>query len=76
MSDIEKKRLELGFTRFTNRHFDKPSNCRNLAQVQFYVRELSFKIEELKNRFNYVPQIAFKLLREYKEFQNKLLVTV
>jgi len=72
MSDIEKRRLEQDFTNFTKRHFEKPSKCRNLAQVQFYVRELSFKIEELKNRYNYVPEIAYKLLREYKESQNKL----
>lgn len=73
MSDFEKKRVEVELKAFTSRNFEKPSECRNLDQIRFYVRELCIKIEELEDRFNYVPQWAYSLLAQYNSRQNAIL---
>jgi len=73
MSDYEKQLLENNFKKFTRKHFERPSRCKNIGQIQYYVQELSLKIEEFKSRFNYVPNIAYVLLSEYNASQNKLI---
>ncbi len=73
MNDYEKKKLEMELRNFTARNFERPSNCRNLDQIRFYVRELCSKIEEYENRFNYVPSSAYSLLAQYNTVQNQLL---
>ena len=74
MSDYEKKRLELELRNFTSRNFERPSDCRNLDQIRFYVKELCGKIEEYEMRFNYVPQWAYSLLAQYNLVQNRMLL--
>ncbi len=74
MSNYEIKQLEKDFKRFTKKHFEHPSRCKNLGQVQFYVKELSVKIEEFRSRFNYVPKSAYVLLSEYNASQNKMII--
>lgn len=73
MSNPEKKSLEIEFRSFTSRNFEKPSRCRNIEQVQYYVRALCLKIEEFEKRFNYVPTAAYSLLAQYNEKQNKMI---
>lgn len=73
MSPFERKKLDLDFARFASRHFEKPRNCRNLDQIRFYVNELSGKIKELKQNFNYVPDEAYELLTKYNELQNSII---
>ncbi len=73
MSDFEKKKLEMELKNFTSRNFVGPSDCRNLDQIRFYVRELCSKIEEYENRFNYVPSWAYSLLTQYNAVQNKMI---
>lgn len=73
MSDYEKKQLEKDFKRFTSKHFESPSKCKNLGQIQFYVKELTTKISEYRNQFNYVPDHAYVLLHDYNASQNKLI---
>jgi hypothetical protein len=73
MSEFEKKQLELDLKTFTTRNFVRPSDCRDITQIQFYVRELCLKIEEYESRFNYVPQWAYSLLAQYNLVQNKLI---
>lgn len=73
MSDFERKRIEMELKEFTFRNFEKPSECRNLDQIRFYVRELCLKIEELEGRFNYVPQWAYSLLAQYNSIQNNMV---
>ncbi len=73
MSPFEQKKLDLEFERFVSQHFDKPRNCRNLDQIRFYVNELSGKIKELKQNFNYVPDQAYTLLSKYNELQNSMI---
>ncbi|MEO1054303.1 MAG: hypothetical protein AAFX87_26940 [Bacteroidota bacterium] len=73
MSDFEKKRIEKEFQKFTEQHFESPRRCKNLDQIRFYVRELSLKIEDFKQRFNYVPQAAYTLLAQYNLLQNKMV---
>ena len=67
MSTIEKKKIENDFKRFADRHFEKPNKCRTLHQVQFYIRELSVKIDEFNRNFNFVPTDAYILLAEYNK---------
>lgn len=75
MSSYEKKKLEMELKQFTVRNFEKPDQCRDLEQIRFYVKELCSKIEELENRFNYVPDFAYTLLAQYNARQNSLLQT-
>lgn len=75
MSDYERKTIETELRMFTSRNFIKPSECRNLEQIRFYVRELCLKIEELECRFNYVPGFAYTLLAQYNSRQNGILST-
>ncbi|MEX1238627.1 MAG: hypothetical protein WEB30_02890 [Cyclobacteriaceae bacterium] len=73
MSEFEKKHLEFELRNFTARNFVRPSECRNLDQIRFYIRELCVKIEEYKKRFNYVPNTAYCLLSQYNSRQNSIL---
>lgn len=73
MSENEKKNLELELRKFTARNFVRPSECRNLDQVRSYIRELCVRIEEYKERFNYVPNTAYSLLSQYNSRQNSML---
>lgn len=73
MSEFEKKHLETELKKFTARNFVRPSDCRNLEQIRFYIRELCLKIEEYKKRFDYVPNTAYALLSQYNSKQNTML---
>lgn len=73
MSEFERKKIEVEFKIFTSKNFERPSDCRNLEQIRFYVRELCQKIEELEGRFNYVPNWAYVLLAQYNARQNGML---
>ncbi|MGC1240805.1 MAG: hypothetical protein WA874_04410 [Chryseosolibacter sp.] len=73
MSEFEKKHLELELKKFTARNFVRPSDCRNLDQIRFYIRELCEKIEDYRRRFNYVPNAAYSLLSQYNSRQNSIL---
>ncbi|NOS92954.1 MAG: hypothetical protein HOP30_13605 [Cyclobacteriaceae bacterium] len=73
MTDFEKRKLEMELKNFTSKNFEKPSDCRNAAQIRFYVRELCNKIEEYETRFNYVPAWAYSLLSQYTAVQNRMV---
>ena len=73
MNDFERKKLEMDLKDFTSRNFERPSDCRNAAQIRFYVRELCTKIEEYEHKFNYVPGWAYSLLMQYTTVQNKMV---
>ena len=73
MSNFERKKLELDLLKFTHRNFESPTNCRNIDQIRFYVRELCLKIEEYERRFNFVPTSAYSLLAQYNLVQNQLI---
>ncbi len=73
MTEYEKRKLEVEFKNFTSQNFESPSNCRNIDQIRFYVRELCMKIEEYERHFSYVPNWAYTLLAQYNLEQNKLL---
>jgi len=75
MTDYERKKLENDLKAFASRNFIKPSECRNLEQIRFYVRELCLKIDEFENRFNYVPGYAYTLLAQYNLRQNGIINT-
>ena len=73
MTSFEQQRIETNLRIFTARNFERPSDCKNLDQVRFYVRELCLKIEELESKFSYVPQWAYTLLAQYNARQNAML---
>ena len=73
MSNFERKKLEMDLRNFTDRNFESPSNCRNIDQIRFYVKELCLKIEEYESRFNFVPSSASSLLAQYNLVQNQLI---
>ena len=73
MSEFEKNNLEIDLRNFTSRNFVRPGDCRNITQIQFYVRELCLKIDEYESRFNYVPGWAYGMLAQYTLVQNRLV---
>jgi hypothetical protein len=73
MNSFEMKKVEMELRNFTARNFEKPSNCRNAAQIRFYISELCSKIEEYEKRFNYVPDWAYALLNQYTIVQNSFV---
>jgi len=73
MSELEKRRIDREFQLFTVQNFEKPKKCKNIDQVRFYVNELAEKMEDFKQRFNYVPNNAYKLLAEYNALQNAMV---
>ena len=75
MTNFEKKKLEFDFLVFFKKNFVKPRQCKNIDELQFYIKELSDKIEEMKGKFNHVPDVAYQLLTEYNQLQNKILFT-
>jgi len=73
MNPFEQKKLDLEIKSFVSRNFEKPSNCKNLEQIRFYINELCQKIEEYRRQFNYVPNSAYALLAQYNTRQNNIL---
>ena len=73
MSEFEKKSLDMELKVFASRNFERPTDCRNLDQIRFYIRELCLKIEEYQKRFNYVPGAAYSLLAQYNAQQNSII---
>ena len=73
MTEYERKKLEIELRSFTSRNFEKPSECKNLDQIRFYVHELCMKIEEYQSRFSYVPSWAYGLLAQYNAMQNSMI---
>lgn len=73
MSDYKKKQLEYNFIKFIKKYFEQPCKCRNIGQVQFYVKELvARKIEKFKSGFNYTPKPACILLIAYNTSRKNL----
>ena len=75
MSKYEKKVLELEFEKFTRMNFEKPTKCKSLVQIRYYIKELTEKIDELKQACNYVPNKAYTLLNQYNNRQNSMIFT-
>jgi hypothetical protein len=73
MATVDQKKVDNELKNFTSRNFEKPSDCKDLEQIRFYVRELCLKIEELEKRFEYVPSSAYSLLAQYNSRQNSLI---
>lgn len=73
MATVDQKKVDTELKNFTSRNFEKPSDCKDLEQIRFYVRELCLKIEELEKRFEYVPSSAYSLLAQYNSRQNSLI---
>jgi hypothetical protein len=75
MIEYEHKLLESQLKSFAAKNFVRPSDCRNIAQVKFYVRELCSNIEHYEQQFDYVPSWAYTLLSQYNLVQNKMIST-
>ena len=71
MTTQERKSIDRKFKLFISRNFESPKKCKNIHQIQFYIRELSDQIEYFKKNFNYVPDEAYSMLSDYNQTQNK-----
>jgi hypothetical protein len=76
MSDFERNRIDFQLRSFTQRNFEQPSACKNVDQIQFYISELSQKIQHLEVSIGYVPDWVYTLLAQYNARQNSMLQTV
>jgi hypothetical protein len=72
MSDFERKKQELEFKSFATKNFVKPSECKNLEQVRFYLQELISRMEHMRST-GFIPEHAYALLAQYNAAQNRLL---
>ena len=73
MSDYERHRIEIKFKEFTSKNFEKPTKCRNLEQIRYYIRELCHTIEEMESKHSFVPTGAYSLLAQYNARQNSFI---
>lgn len=73
MASVDRKKIESELNAFALRNFEKPSDCKDLEQIRFYIRELCVKIEDLEMRFEYVPHSAYQLLAQYNQKQNTII---
>jgi len=73
MAIFNRKEVDNELKKFADRNFEKPTDCKDLEQIRFYVRELCLKIEELEKRFEYVPSSAYSLLAQYNSKQNSII---
>jgi hypothetical protein len=73
MKNVNHQMLDQELKRFTSRNFERPSDCRNLEQIRYYVQELCDKIRYYEQRFNYVPDWAYALLAQYNARQNAMI---
>jgi hypothetical protein len=73
MTEYERKKIEMELKTFTSKNFERPDDCKNAEQIRFYVQELCNRIQELENRFNYVPDWAYSLLAQYNAAQNMMI---
>ncbi len=64
------KEAELEVSTSGSSSVEIPSTVKNIDEIRFYVRDLCFKIEELENRFDYVPASAYDMLAKYTSHQN------
>ncbi len=74
MSEYERKKAEMELRAFASRNFEKPSDCRNLDQIRYYVSELASKIQEMESKCNYAPEWAYSMLAQYNAAQNSMLL--
>jgi hypothetical protein len=70
MKAFSKAELDKQMRVFAERNFEKPTDCKNLEQIQYYISELCLKIREFESRFQYVPETAYLLLNQYNMRQN------
>ena len=70
MTEREMRKIDQELKQFAMKNFERPSNCRNLEQIRYYVRELSVKIDEMRRQCNYVPSSGYSLLEQYNAKQN------
>jgi hypothetical protein len=73
MTTVERRRIENELRKFTSDNFEQPARCTNLEQIRYYVAELSQRIEEMKDKFDYVPNWAYSLLAQYNAKQNSII---
>lgn len=72
MTAYQKRKIEQDFLVFARSNFEKPSECRNLEQIQFYIQEIGDYMEDMKNTYNYIPDSVYSLLKQYHTLQNKM----
>jgi hypothetical protein len=74
MNDYHRKRIEMEWKEFIHSNFEKPSVCRNLEQIRYYIREITLRMESEKKVHDYVPDWAYGMLAQYNAVQNKILL--
>jgi hypothetical protein len=74
MNDYRLKRIEMEWKDFVHSNFEKPSACRDLEQIRYYIREITLRIETEMKVNDYVPDWAYSMLAQYNDVQNKILL--
>ncbi|MDH5400498.1 MAG: hypothetical protein OEX02_20255 [Cyclobacteriaceae bacterium] len=64
--------VEKEFRHFIDRHFEAPESCLNMHQLKFYLSEIDYHIERYKQKYNYVPGLAYNLRDQYEKEQDRM----
>jgi len=67
------KTVEREFRRFAKTTLVSPRKCKKLEQTRYNIFELHKKINEFRDKFNYVPDDARLLFNEYQVIQDRMV---
>ena len=67
------KIIEREFKRFAKSTLVSPRKCKKLEQTRHNIFELHKKINELNDKFHYVPDDARLLFNEYQSLQERMI---
>ena len=70
---MEAKTVEREFRRFAKSTLISPRKCKKLEQTRYNIFELHKKINELNEKFHYVPDDARLLFNEYQLIQDRMI---
>jgi hypothetical protein len=67
------KTVEREFRKFAKTTLVSPRKCKKIEQTRYNIHELHMKINELREKFNYVPDDARLLFNEYQVIQDRMV---
>ena len=73
LTQMEAKTVEREFRRFAKSTLISPRKCKKLEQTRYNIFELHKKINELNEKFHYVPDDARLLFNEYQLIQDRMI---
>jgi hypothetical protein len=67
------KTAEKEFKKFVKHNLLKPKKCKRIDEANYCIQQIHLKIQEFKNKFDYVPASAQIMFNEYKNIQDRMV---